>query len=139
GIDGEVMVVGGDLDLARAQLLYRMIAAVVAELQLVGFAAERESNQLMSQADAEYRRFPEQAANVFDGVRAWLGITGAVGQKNAVWLKCEHIFCRRLRRHHRHVAALAGEHPQDVVLDAVVVSNYMKLRRLTCSAGLWPV
>jgi len=43
-IDGEVMVVCGDLDLAVVRLLYRMIAAMVAELQLVTPAAKRETD-----------------------------------------------------------------------------------------------
>jgi hypothetical protein len=40
---------------AAGQLLYRMIAAVMAELQLVGLAAERQADQLMAEADAEDR------------------------------------------------------------------------------------
>ena len=39
GIDGEVMVVGGDFDLAADQLLYWMIPAVVTEFQLEGFSS----------------------------------------------------------------------------------------------------
>ena len=38
-IDGKIMVVRRDLDLARVQLLHRMVAAVVAKLQLECFAA----------------------------------------------------------------------------------------------------
>ncbi len=55
GIDGEVVVVRGDLDLAGVQLLHRMIAAVVSEFQLESLAAERDAGQLMSQADSEDR------------------------------------------------------------------------------------
>src|ERR1043166_6571072 len=35
GIDGEAVVLRGDLDAARAQVLHRMIAAAVPELELV--------------------------------------------------------------------------------------------------------
>src|ERR1051326_8422620 len=53
---GEVMVVRGDLDLARLQLLYRMVAAVMAKLQLVRPPAQRQPDHLMAKADSENRR-----------------------------------------------------------------------------------
>src|ERR1051326_4952894 len=49
GIDGEVVVVRGDLDLAGVELLDRMVAAVVSELELERFAAEREADELRSE------------------------------------------------------------------------------------------
>src|SRR4051812_41351825 len=49
-INGKVMVVGGDLDLAALQLLYRMIPTMVAEFKLEGFSAKRQAGELMSQA-----------------------------------------------------------------------------------------
>ena len=55
GIDGEIMVVRGDLDFAAGQLLHRMIAAVVAEFQLKGLASKGNAGELMSQANAEDR------------------------------------------------------------------------------------
>ena len=48
GIDGEVVVVGCDLDFARVQLPYRMIAAVVSELEFESFAAECNTGELVA-------------------------------------------------------------------------------------------
>ena len=45
-IDGEIMVVRGDLDLPGLQLLYRMIAAMMSKLQLEGLAAERDTRSV---------------------------------------------------------------------------------------------
>ena len=39
-LDGEAVVLGGDLDAAGAQVLDRLVAAAVAEFQLEGFPAE---------------------------------------------------------------------------------------------------
>ena len=47
-IDGEVVIVRRDLNLAGLQLLYWMVAAVVAELEFVRLAAQREADKLMS-------------------------------------------------------------------------------------------
>ena len=43
GIDGEVVVVGGDLDLAGVQLFDRVIAAVVSEFKFESFATESDA------------------------------------------------------------------------------------------------
>ena len=44
----------------------RVIAAAMAELQLVGLAAQREAEQLMAEADAEDRLLAVQLADVPD-------------------------------------------------------------------------
>ena len=48
GIDGEVMVMRCNLDLAARQLLHRMISAMMAKFELKGLAAERDAGQLMA-------------------------------------------------------------------------------------------
>src|ERR1043166_5456894 len=53
GLDGEAVVVRGDLDAARAEVFDRLVAAAVAEAQLVGRAAEGAAQGLMAEADAE--------------------------------------------------------------------------------------
>src|SRR5208282_4536946 len=124
------MVVRGDLDLAAGQLLYRMISAVVAEFQLEGLASERNSDQLMPQADSEDRLPSHQTPNVVDRIGAGLGIARPSRQENAVGLQSQHILRRRLRRDYRHLAAFSPQLAQDVLLDAEVVSDHMEARRL---------
>src|SRR6266568_3625316 len=52
-IDRETVVLRRDFDLLRFQIQHRMVPAVMAELQLVGAAAEREADDLVAEADAE--------------------------------------------------------------------------------------
>ena len=54
-VDGEAVVLRGDLDAARLQVLDRVVHAVVAELELVGAAPERQAEDLVAEADAEER------------------------------------------------------------------------------------
>ena len=105
-----------------------MIAAVVAELQLVGLAAEGEADQLVAEADAEDRDTTHQAADVFLGVGAGLGVAGAVGEEDAVGLEGEHVFGVGFRGHDGDTAAAADQLAQDVVLDAEVVGDDVVLR-----------
>ena len=55
GIDREAVVLAGDRDRAGGEVLDRLVAAVVAELELAGLAAQREPEQLVAEADAEHR------------------------------------------------------------------------------------
>ena len=59
----EVMILRRTLNLARLEILDRMIPAVVSELQLVRLPAQRQPEQLMPQADPEHRfltlQFPD--------------------------------------------------------------------------------
>src|SRR6476659_1740975 len=74
GIDREVVIVRRDLDLAGIELFHRMIAAVMSELQLESFAAERKAGELMSEADAEDGLAAHEASDVIDGISTRLGI-----------------------------------------------------------------
>ena len=83
-IDGKVVIVRRDLDLAGFKLLYRMVPAVMAELEFVCLAAKGQSDQLMAKTNTKDRCLAHQAANVIRGVGAWLGIAGTVGEKYSV-------------------------------------------------------
>ncbi len=54
-IYAKTVILAGDFDFACVQILDGMIGATVAELELVGFGAHRQSEDLMTQADAEDR------------------------------------------------------------------------------------
>ncbi len=129
GIDGEVVIVRGDLDLAGLHLLHRMIAAVMSELQLVSLAAQRQPDQLMPQTDSEDRNLAHQIANTFLRVSDRLGIAGPVGEKHAVRLQREHIFRAGSGRHNCHPAAFAHQTAKNVVLDPIVIGDHMMFRR----------
>ena len=61
-----------------------------------------------------------------DGVVDRLGIAGAVREEDAVGLERQHVFRGGLGRNHRHAAAFARQHAQNVLLDAEVISHHMK-------------
>ena len=69
GVDGEVVVLAGDLDLAGRDVAHRVVAAVVAERQLEGVGADRPAEQLVAEADPEDRHVAEQALDRLDAVR----------------------------------------------------------------------
>src|SRR5271166_2735133 len=104
-----------------------MVAAVVPELQLVGLAAQRDSDQLMAEADAEDGDLAHHAADVLLCVGHRLGIAGAVGEEDTVGLHGQHIFGAGGCGNDGHATRFANQAAKDVLLDAVVVGHHAVL------------
>ena len=128
GIDGEVVVVGGDFDFAGGVVANGMVAAVMAELELVGFAAEGESAELVAQADAEDGHAAHHVADGADGVVDGLGVAGAVGEEDAVGLEGEDVSGGGFGGDDGDAAVFAAKHAQDVLLYAEVVGDNVERR-----------
>src|ERR1017187_1271375 len=129
-IDGKIVVMCGDFDLSARQLLHRMIPAMVAELQLEGLASQSNARELMPQTNPEDWLPSHQPPNIVDRVSTRLRIAWPVRQEHAVWLQRQYVLRRRLRRDHRHLAAISAQFAQDVLLDAEVVGNDVEAGRL---------
>ena len=122
GVDGEVVVLAGDLDLAGGEVAHRVVAAVVAEGELHRVGAERPAEQLVAEADAEHRHVAEQPADGVDGVGHRGRVARTVGEEHAGGLAGQHVGGGGRRRHHLHVEP-RGEVAQDRALDAEVVGD----------------
>src|SRR5580700_116886 len=128
------MIVGGYLDLAAGQLLYRVIPSVVTEFQLEGLTSKRNTRDLMAQADSKDRLPSHQPQNVIDRVGARFRISWSVRQEYTVGLQGQHVLRRHLRWDDCHLAAFSSQLAQDVLLDPEIVSHYVKPRRLVLYA-----
>src|ERR1700689_5185812 len=97
-----------------------MVGTVMAEAELVGPSTERETEDLMAEADSEDRLAPEHAAYGCARVRqrGWIGWT--VGEKNTVGIGRKDVVGGGRRRHHAHAKATRDQAMQDVALDSVV-------------------
>ncbi len=122
GGDGVVVVLAGDLDAAGGQALDRVVAAVVAEGQLLGRAAEGGGQQLVAEADAEDRDLAEQAPDGLGRGGHRRGVAGAVGQEDAVGLAGQHLVGRGPGGHDLD-GGQAAEVAQDRGLHAEVVGH----------------
>ena len=122
-VDAEAVILRGDFDFLRAQILHRMIRAMMAEFQFECLAAERQAAELMAEADAENRDAAEEFLDICDGVRDRFGIAGTIREKDAVRLERENIFGGSFRRDDGDVAAVVDEEAENILLDAVVVGD----------------
>src|ERR1043166_334838 len=68
-IDGKTVVLRGDGDFAAAQIFYRLVRAAVPEFQFESRSTERETEDLMAEANAENWCLSHQIFNDF--VRVW--------------------------------------------------------------------
>ena len=78
-IDGKAVVLGSDGDFAAAQILDRLVAASVAELEFESRTAKCVGEDLIAQANAKNRHFAEQLAHFVMNVTERRRITGTVG------------------------------------------------------------
>src|SRR5918997_395720 len=83
-LDGEPVILRRDLDPSRPRAGYGMVDPAMAETELVGVRAQGERQQLMSEADAEDRKAPEELLRRRDGVGHRLGVPRAVRQEDTV-------------------------------------------------------
>ena len=86
-VDGVVVVLARDLDLAGVETAHRVVPAVVAERELVGACPDRLGEQLVAQADPEHRHPAQQIGHDRGQLGQRGGIAGPVGEKDAVGLE----------------------------------------------------
>ena len=78
----------------------------------------------MPETDPENGDLAEQPADGIDAPGHGLGVSGAVGEKDAVGLLRQGVGCRRACGNHGHSKASVGEGIDDVALDAEVVRDH---------------
>ena len=81
------VVLGGDLYLAGCQIHHRMVAAPVAEFELVSPSPQGQPHDLVTETDAKHRHPADQHSDIFLGVGHGIRITRAVREEHAVRLK----------------------------------------------------
>ena len=82
--DGIGMILGSDLDFSCLKILYRMIAAAVAEFEFVGAGAVGKGQDLVAQADPENREAPDQRTDSCNGLRDICGIARSVAARSCL-------------------------------------------------------
>src|SRR5271170_4852662 len=97
-----------------------MVGAVMAEFEFVGFAAEREAEHLMAEANTKNRPCANQFADGLMRIRHGRGISRAVGKKNPVGTVAKNIGGSAGRRDNSHPESGAHEAAQDVALDPII-------------------
>ena len=118
--DGVTVILRGDYDFARFEILDGVVGAAVPEFELVRVRAQRQRKNLMSQADAENRSRADKFFDFADDFGHVFGVAGAVGQKNTVGFERKNFFGGRLRGHDGHAAVEFAQAVQNIFLDAEI-------------------
>ena len=91
GIDREPVVLRGDLDTTRAQVLDRLIGSTVTELQFERTRPQRQTQQLVPQANAKDRHSADQSFDKINGVVDGSGIAGTIADEDPLGFAIEHV------------------------------------------------
>ncbi len=127
-VHAKAVVLAGDLDLTGVEVLDGMIGAAMAELELVGPAAQGQAQDLMAEANPEDGHLAQEGLDRLDGVGDRGRIARAIAQEYAIRLAGQDLFRGRLRRHDGDVAAMRDQQPQNVLLDAVIEGDDLVFR-----------
>ena len=120
-----VVVLGRDLNLAGEQVHHRLVAAVVAVWELLHLAAGGKGDDLVAQADAKDRKLAQAGADSLDHGRDGLGVSGAVGEEDAVGVEGQSLLGGGVPGHDRDLAANGGKALGDAGLLAAVVGHHL--------------
>ena len=90
----EAVVLRGDLDPPGGEVLNRLINSVMSELELGCPAPDGQTQELVSQTDAEDGLPAQERADGLDGVGNGLGIARTIREHDAVRLQRQDIFGR---------------------------------------------
>ena len=102
----KVVVLGRDLHLTSLQVKHRMVRPVVPELQLIRLQSQRESDDLMAEADPEDGPLAEQRPYRLDRVGNSLRVARTVGQEYPVGIQRQRGVGRGRGRDDRDLEAL---------------------------------
>ena len=120
-LDGEAVVVRGDLDPAGGLVEHRLVDAAVSERQLVGAKAQGAPEQLVAEADSEERRaVAEHLLQERDVVVGCAGVARSVRVEHGIRSHRAQRFDGDALRHDVHVEAARGQVVQGGGLHAEV-------------------
>ena len=120
-VDGEAVVLAGDVTALRPLLEAGLVLAPVAELELVGVAAGGQGQELVAQADAEEGdALAQEPADGGDRRRRPLRVARAVGDDDAARREVQDAAGVRVGRDADDGHAAPDEGADDPLLDAAV-------------------
>src|SRR4051812_337016 len=123
------MVLRGDFDAARFEVLHRLIAAAMAEFQLERFAAKGLAEDLVAQTNPKNRDIGlDQVADGFDRVAQCRWIAGAIRKKNPGGLVPQRILSGSGGRQDAHAETPLPQAPQNVVFHSVIEGDDRNIR-----------
>ena len=126
GVDTEAVVLGSDFHFVGAVVYDGVIGSVMAELELVGFAAEGEAENLMTETDAEDGNLTDEFADLRGLMFERFGVSRAVGEEDAGRFESENVLGGGIGGNDGDAGTDVHEVAEDVAFDAVIVSDDVK-------------
>jgi len=120
GVHRVAVILAGYLYFAGAEIFHRVVAAPVAEFQLVGFGTAGQTDHLMAQTYAEYGHPAATLFHKLNNGAHVLRVAGAVGEKHAVGSHGAYHLRRGVPGHHGDVAAAGVQASDNIQLYAAV-------------------
>src|SRR5437899_12207964 len=89
------MILRCDCHFPRSQIFDRLITAPMPKFQFERSPARGKTEHLMTKTNSEDRFATNQTADCLVGIRQRVRISGAPGERNALWVERKHFFGAR--------------------------------------------
>ena len=120
----KAVVLRRDFNTTREQIHNGLVAAAMAELELLDLRTRRKADHLVAQADAEHRYLANKLLDLHVCLGYGIGIAGTVGEEHAVWVLGKNILCGGIPRHNGEVAAGTNQTFENAPLDAAIICDH---------------
>ncbi len=107
--------------------MYGLIAAPVAEFELVRCCAQRQAQELVAQTDSKYRLFANEFFQCFLRVGNGFRITRAIADKYAIGLKCENVLGCCGGGDNRYAAAALRQIAENIAFGSAINGDNMMI------------
>ena len=135
------MILRSDIDLARFEILHRLVAAAMSELQFESLAAKCLAENLMTEANSENGQTTlSQIANSFDGIPKGRRIPRPIGKENTSGFVFQCFGSRSGGRQHGDSETVLTQSAEDVVFHPIIKSDDRNICGRQCGGtAVWRI
>lgn len=123
GVHGKAVILGGNRDGTIVHAFDRMVCTAMPELQLEGFTAESESENLVPQANAKNGNFAKQFADGAVSVSKGSWVAGTIGEQDAVGLESKDIGSCGRGGDPMNCTSVLPQKAEDITFDSKIEDN----------------
>src|SRR5207253_3226670 len=114
------MILRCDRYFPRSQIFDRLITAPMPKFQFERSPAKGKTEHLMTKTNSEDRFATNQTADCLVGIRQCFRISGAIGEKNALWVERKHFFGGGCGRDNGDAESALPQRSQNVAFHSII-------------------
>ena len=124
-VNSVTVVLAGNLQFSAKNISDRMISSPMAEFQLVSLRSVRQSQELMSQADAEHGYLAPQRLQRFDYLGKIPWVSRSIGNQYSIRMQGQDLFVFGIKGDDGDITPVLIQHSYDIGLHPAVYGHHI--------------